>query len=253
MASTDPNVIPSSDASDSVGIERPAKPFLIGIAGGTASGKSSVCAKIIDQLKHIDSDGQKVVIISQDSFYRDLNEEEKKKANKGEFNFDHPDAFDHGRMLQALTDLAASKSTLIPKYNYISCSREEGDLLEQPDVIFAEGILTFYFKEIRDMFHMKLFVDTDADTRLARRVARDVQERGRDLENILNQYTTLVKPAFEEFCLPTKKYADVIIPRGADNTVAIDLIVQHIHELLRPSKHQFFSVPDISDTLYGFH
>ncbi|XP_029636961.1 uridine-cytidine kinase 2 [Octopus sinensis] len=219
---------------------RPNKPFMIGIGGGTASGKSSVCAKIIDQLRYLDSNGRQVVIISQDAFYRDLNEDEKKKAIKGEFNFDHPDAFDYKRMLQTMKDLTASKPIMIPKYNYISCTKEEnGVFLEQPDVIFVEGILTFYFKEIRDLFHMKLFVDTDADTRLARRVNRDVL-RGRDLEHILNQYTSLVKPAFEEFCLPTKKYADVIIPRGADNTVAIELIVQHIQELLRPSKSEFF-------------
>ncbi|GAB1599096.1 uridine-cytidine kinase 2-like [Argonauta hians] len=238
-ASLDTAII--GDKNTSCSVVRPNKPFIIGIAGGTASGKSSVCSKIIDQLKDLDSDGRQVVVISQDAFYRDLNEEEKKKAVKGEFNFDHPDAFDYNRMLQTMKDLAASKPIVIPRYNYITCSKEEnGDVLEQPDVIFMEGILTFYFKEVRDLFHMKLFVDTDADTRLARRVSRDVQLRGRDLEHILNQYTSLVKPSFEEFCLPTKKYADVIIPRGSDNTVAIDLIVQHIQELLRPSKSEFF-------------
>ncbi|KAF1591553.1 UNVERIFIED_CONTAM: Uridine-cytidine kinase 2, partial [Eudyptes pachyrhynchus] len=92
--------------------------------------------------------------------------------------------------------------------------------------------LAFYSQEVRDLFQMKLFVDTDADTRLSRRVLRDISERGRDLEQILSQYITFVKPAFEEFCLPTKKYADVIIPRGADNLVAINLIVQHIQDIL---------------------
>merc|ERR1719356_2051562 len=101
-------------------------------------------------------------------------------------------------------------------------------LVYPSDVVLLEGILVFYYKEVRDLFDMKLFVDTDADTRLARRVLRDIEERGRDLENVLFQYTNLVKPAFEEFCLPTKKYADVIVPRGAENTVAIDLIKQHI-------------------------
>merc|ERR1719348_2225323 len=100
------------------------------------------------------------------------------------------------------------------------------------DVVLVEGILTFYFPGIRDAFHMRLFVDTDADTRLARRVLRDIEERGRELKHVLTQYTTLVKPAFEEFCLPTKKYADVIIPRGADNTVAINLIKQHIEDII---------------------
>merc|ERR1712224_497451 len=92
--------------------------------------------------------------------------------------------------------------------------------------------LVFYYPKLRQLFDMKLFVDTDADTRLARRVLRDIEERGRELEHVLSQYTTLVKPAFEEFCLPTKKYADVIIPRGAENTVAIDLISQHIQSIL---------------------
>merc|ERR1711868_334813 len=96
----------------------------------------------------------------------------------------------------------------------------------------VEGILVFYFPGIRDKFNLKLFVDTDADTRLARRVLRDISERGRELEHVLHQYTTLVKPAFEEFCLPTKKYADVIIPRGAENVVALDLIKQHIEDII---------------------
>merc|ERR1712096_558615 len=95
----------------------------------------------------------------------------------------------------------------------------------------VEGILVFYFPKIRELFNLKLFVDTDADTRLARRVLRDIEERGRDLEHVLHQYTTLVKPAFEEFCIPTKKYADVIVPRGAENVVAIDLIKQHIQDI----------------------
>lgn len=100
------------------------------------------------------------------------------------------------------------------------------------DVVLFEGILAFYFPQVRNLFHMKLFVDTDPDTRLARRVMRDVEGRNRDLDTVLTQYMKFVKPAFEEFCLPTKKFADVIIPRGADNTVAISLIVQHIADLL---------------------
>merc|ERR1719234_1799166 len=100
------------------------------------------------------------------------------------------------------------------------------------DIRDREGILVFYYPRMRNMFNMKLFVDTDADTRLARRVMRDIRDRGRDLENVLHQYTTLVKPAFEEFCLPTKKYADVIVPRGAENTVAIDLISQHMQDII---------------------
>ncbi|KAL5012637.1 hypothetical protein ScPMuIL_011188 [Solemya velum] len=221
------------------GLDKIPKPFVIGVAGGTASGKSSVCNKIMEQLGQTDVDHRQrqVIIINQDAFYRLLDPEDVIRATKGEFNFDHPDAFDYDFMLKTLRDVVAGKTVEIPNYNYVTNTRENHSLKVYPaDVVLFEGILTFYFKEIRDMFHMKLFVDTDADTRLSRRVMRDKQERGRDLEQILHQYTTLVKPAFEEFCLPSKKYADVIIPRGADNTVAIDLIVQHIQELLRPSK-----------------
>ncbi|XP_062571320.1 uridine-cytidine kinase 2-like isoform X1 [Saccostrea cucullata] len=220
--------------------DRVPRPFVIGVAGGTASGKSSVCAKIMQQLGQDDVDHRQrqVVIINQDTFYRPLTPEENARALKGEFNFDHPDAFDYDFMLRTLKDLVAGKAVKLPQYNYVTNARnEEWHTVYPADVVLFEGILVFYFKQLRDMYHMKLFVDTDPDTRLSRRVLRDTKERGRDIENILHQYTTLVKPAFEEFCLPTKKYADVIIPRGADNTVAIDLIVQHIQELLRPSKN----------------
>ena len=122
------------------------------------------------------------------------------------------------------------KPTKIPVYDSKTNARVPGafTLIYPSDVVLVEGILVFYFPGIREIFNLKLFVDTDADTRLARRVLRDISERGRDLEHVLHQYTSLVKPAFEEFCIPTRKYADVIIPRGAENSVALDLIRQHI-------------------------
>lgn len=236
------------------GKDRIPRPFMIGVAGGTASGKSSVCAKIMEQLgqAEVDDNQRQVAIISQDAFYRTLNDDEIRKAVKGEFNFDHPDAFDHEVMLKTLKDIVKGKTVHIPSYNYVRNSRNEDTQIIYPaDVVLFEGILVFYLKEIRDMFHMKLFVDTDPDTRLSRRVLRDTRDRGRDIEQILHQYTSLVKPAFEEFCLPTKKYADVIIPRGADNTVAIDLIVQHIQELLRPSKQNLKRFRHNSDSYVG--
>ncbi|KAK3609472.1 hypothetical protein CHS0354_020406 [Potamilus streckersoni] len=229
---TNPHVSPRMNGS------RIPRPFVIGVAGGTASGKSSVCKKIMEQLGEDDVDHKerKVTIISQDSFYKELNAEEKELAAKGQCNFDHPDSFDCDLMMKTMQDIVHGKRAEVPCYDYITNSRKnEKEVIYAPDVVLFEGILVFYFQELRDMFHMKLFVDTDADTRLSRRVLRDTQDRGRDLEQILNQYTNFVKPAFEEFCLPTKKYADVIIPRGSDNTVAIDLIVQHIQELLKPS------------------
>jgi uridine kinase len=198
------------------------RPFLIGVAGGTASGKSTVCDKI---RKMVVSDGnleteRQIITLSQDSFYRNLNEKESEQAKQGMFNFDHPDAFDHDLMLKCLQDIREGKSTQVPVYDFKSNARIEGkfDTIRPSDVVLLEGILVFYLKDVREMFDMKLFVDTDADTRLARRVLRDTEHRGRDLEHVLFQYTHLVKPAFEEFCLPTKKHADVIIPRGADNS-----------------------------------
>ncbi|KAM4532568.1 uridine-cytidine kinase 1 [Fundulus diaphanus] len=210
------------------------RPFLIGVSGGTASGKSTVCAKIMELLgQHkVDHRQRKVAIISQDCFYKVLTPDQKAKALKGQYNFDHPEAFDSELMHKTLVDIAEGRAVEVPTYDFVTHSRLEDRITVYPaDVVLFEGILVFYPQAVREMFHMKLFVDTDSDVRLSRRVLRDMT-RGRDLEQILNQYTTFVKPAFEEFCLPTKKYADVIIPRGVDNMVAINLIVQHIQDIL---------------------
>ncbi|KAF5306734.1 hypothetical protein FQA39_LY01492 [Lamprigera yunnana] len=211
-------------------------PFLIGVSGGTASGKSTVCKRIMEELGQAKMEHTKrqVVCISQDSFYRELNAAEITKAERGQFNFDHPAAFNEKLMERTLMEVLAGRKCIIPTYDYRNHSlrADETITIYPVDVILVEGILVFYFPEILKLFHMKLFVDTDSDTRLARRVTRDINERGRDLDQVLNQYINFVKPAFEEFCSPTKKFADVIIPRGADNTVAIDLIVQHIREFL---------------------
>jgi uridine kinase len=207
------------------------RPFLIGVAGGTASGKSTVCSKIIEgvgsgHVRHVE-------VVSQECFYRDLNENEQALAMKGQFDFDHPDAFDEELMIRTLKDMMQRKCVTIPVYDFLHHKRSGERVVYPADVILYEGILVFYFKPLLDLFNVKLFVDTDADTRLARRVARDMKERHRTLDHVINQYMTYVKPAFEEFCLPTKKYADIIIPRGPENIVAVDLIVQHIQDLLR--------------------
>uniref|UniRef100_A0AAZ3P204 uridine/cytidine kinase n=1 Tax=Oncorhynchus tshawytscha TaxID=74940 RepID=A0AAZ3P204_ONCTS len=205
-------------------MERPRhRPFLIGVSGGTASGKSTVCAKIMELLgqNKVDHHQRKVAIVSQDSFYRVLTLDQKAKALKGQYNFDHPDAFDNELMYQTLKDIVEGSVVEVPTYDFVTHSRLQDRIMVYPaDVVLFEGILVFYSQEVRDMFHMKLFVDTDSDV------------RGCTNYQILNQYTTFVKPAFEEFCLPTKKYADVIIPRGVDNMVAINLIVQHIQDIL---------------------
>ncbi|XP_036710905.1 uridine-cytidine kinase 1 [Balaenoptera musculus] len=210
------------------------RPFLIGVSGGTASGKSTVCEKIMELLgqNEVDHRQRKLIILSQDRFYKVLTTEQKAKALKGQYNFDHPDAFDNDLMHRTLKNIVEGKTVEVPIYDFVTHSRlAETTVVYPADVVLFEGILVFYSQEIRDMFHLRLFVDTDSDVRLSRRVLRDVH-RGRDLEQILTQYTTFVKPAFEEFCLPTKKYADVIIPRGVDNMVAINLIVQHIQDIL---------------------
>jgi len=172
-------------------------PFMIGVAGGTASGKSSVCKLIMDQLgqNEVNNIHKQVVSLSQDSFYRELNPQEILLANKGKFNFDHPDAFDNELMENCLAEILAGRSAKIPVYDFKTNSRVPGEFttIYPSDVVLVEGILVFYYPKMREMFGMKLFVDTDADTRLARRVLRDIEERGRGLEHILTQYTTLGK------------------------------------------------------------
>lgn len=206
--------------------------FIIGVAGGTASGKTTVCKCIIDNLGD-NNMNNRVVILSQDSFYKPLTPEEKALAVKGKYNFDHPNSFDTELMLEKILEIRAGKTVEIPVYDFVNhCRSHETYKVCPSDIILIEGILVLYIKELRQLMDMKLFVDTDSDIRLSRRVQRDIETRGRKLENVLTQYTEFVKPAFEEFCLPTKKYADVIIPRGGENKVAIGLIVQHITDLL---------------------
>jgi len=205
------------------------KPFLIGVTGGTASGKTTVCDIIIQKLAD-----QRVTTVSLDSFYRALTPAE--LANVGNHNFDHPDAFDWELLYITLDSLSRGKTVSIPSYDFTTHSRLpsvsstiHGSI---SDIIIIEGILLFHPQPVLELLDMKLFVDTDADTRLARRVRRDISERGRSLESVLNQYERFVKPAFDQYILPTKKYADVIIPRGSSNSVAIDLIVLHIKQKL---------------------
>lgn len=202
------------------------RPFIIGVCGGTASGKTSVCEDILKKLEN-----QRVVIVSQDSFYLSLTGDTLKEVHS--YNFDHPNAFDWKSLEEVLSGIKAGKRVEIPEYSFISHTRlDKTTSLYGADVILFEGILAFYTQELRDTMDLKLFVDTDADTRLSRRVMRDISERGRTLQGVLHQYETFVKPSFEDYILPTKKYADVIIPRGIDNQVAIKLIVQHIRTKL---------------------
>ncbi|KNC87421.1 uridine-cytidine kinase B [Sphaeroforma arctica JP610] len=179
----------------------------------------------MEQLQH-GNEGV-AVLIHQDSFYKTLD----KSIDVSTYNFDHPDAFDLDEMNWVLRELSEGRSVDLPKYNFKTHSRmEETERLNPAKIILLEGIMSFYTSALRETYDMKLFVDCDDDERLGRRVLRDIQHRGRDLDGVLRQYIQYVKPSFEDFILPTKKYADVIIPRGASNHVAIDLIVEHIKE-----------------------
>jgi len=175
-------------------------PFIIGVAGGTASGKTSVCELIMQQLKN-----RRVAMMSLDSFYRPLSHEE--RANVREYNFDHPDAFDWDLLSETLKSLRDGKSVNIPVYDFVTHSRapDKSTTIYGADVIIIEGILIFYIAEMRNIMDMKIFVDADSDTRLARRIVRDINQRGRDIMGVIRQYERSVKPAFEEYVLPTKK------------------------------------------------
>lgn len=216
--------------------QRVKKPFLIGVCGGSASGKTTVCNKIVQSLSD-----KRVVVISQDSFYKVLNQEERTLAKNSEFNFDHPDAFDYELFEQTVDKLRHGKSAQIPCYDFKTHSRlpETYEVIMGVDVIIVEGILLFYSKILCNYFNMKIFVDTDADTRLVRRIKRDITERGRDLMGVLNQYERFVKPSFDDYIMPTKKYADIIVPRGGANDVAIHLLTEHIKMLLQQQGGNF--------------
>ncbi|CAH9083702.1 unnamed protein product [Cuscuta europaea] len=203
----------------------PKQPFVIGVAGGAASGKTTVCDLIIEQLHD-----QRVVLVNQDSFYHYLTPDELTRVQ--EYNFDHPDAFDTEQLLCILDKLKHGEAVDIPKYDFKTYKNIALRRVNPSDVIILEGILIFHDPRVRDLMNMKIFVDIDADVRLARRIRRDTVEKERDIAMILDQYSKFVKPAFDDFILPTKKYADIIIPRGGDNHVAIDLIVQHIRTKL---------------------
>lgn len=223
---------------------RNAAPFIIGVAGGTASGKTTVCDLVAQRLND-----SCVVMLSQDAFYRDLNEEDQARAHAKNYNFDVPDAFDVPLILKCLMDLKAGRCSEVPSYDFTRHARdlEGGRRVEPADVIIIEGILILAMPEIRALLNMKVFVDTDDDLRLGRRIQRDVAERGRDVAGVIEQYTKFVKPAFDQFIGPSRRHADVVIPwhcqggeRG-ENVVAIDLITEHIKgKLQQPELRRFF-------------
>ncbi|KAG1668146.1 hypothetical protein FOA52_005138 [Chlamydomonas sp. UWO 241] len=215
-------------------------PFIIGVAGGTASGKTTVCNLVAARLND-----SCVVMLSQDSFYRNLTASEKALAQQQDYNFDHPDAFDRQLMMHCLKELQSGRAVDVPIYDFTQHARSADQVrrVEPADVVIMEGILVLAMEEIRDMVHMKVFVDTDDDVRLARRIQRDVTVRGRDVAGVISQYTRFVKPAFDTFIGPSKRCADLIIPwhGSASNLVAIDLITEHIRtKLQQPELRRFY-------------
>ncbi|KAK9820353.1 hypothetical protein WJX72_009364 [[Myrmecia] bisecta] len=177
---------------------------------------------------------QCVVMLSQDSFYRGLTPKELEDVKT--YNFDHPDAFDRAAMVACLKDLRDMKVVEVPEYDFNTHQRSSRTRRVEPaDVVIMEGIMVLHMEEVRDMLNMKIYVDTDDDVRLARRIQRDVAMRGRDVAGVIEQYTKFVKPAFDTFVAPSRKHADVIIPWGChdDNFVAIDLITEHIRMKLQ--------------------
>ncbi|XP_015200850.1 uridine-cytidine kinase-like 1 isoform X2 [Lepisosteus oculatus] len=202
--------------------------FVIGLCGGSASGKTTVANKIIEAL-----DVPWVVLLSMDSFYKVLSKEEQELAAKNEYNFDHPDAFDFELLVNVLRKLKKGKSIKVPVYDFTMHSRrKEWKTVYGANVVIFEGILAFANKELLKLLDMKVFVDTDSDIRLVRRLKRDISERGRDIVGVIKQYNKFVKPAFEQYIEPTVQVADIVVPRGGENFVALDLIVQHVHSQL---------------------
>ena len=200
--------------------------IVIGIAGGTGSGKTTITRKLAEHF------GNLVTVIYHDNYYKahhQLTYEE-----RAALNYDHPDAFENERIASDLKALREGKVIECPIYDYTIHDRSENTLTIHPTkVILVEGIMIFYPQEIRDQIDIKIFVDTDSDERLARRILRDVKERGRSLDSVLTQYTTTVKPMHDQFVEPSKRYADIIIPRGGQNSVALEMINERIKSILR--------------------
>ncbi|MBL4604390.1 MAG: uridine kinase [Flavobacteriaceae bacterium] len=200
--------------------------LVIGIAGGTGSGKTTVVSQIINELP-----ADEVCVISQDSYYKATNNLSYDERIK--INFDHPRAIDFELLIEHLTDLKAGKIVEQPIYSFVTHNRIKDTVKTHPrKVVIVEGILIFNSEDLRSLFDIKIFVHADADERLIRRVRRDISERGRDIDEVLNRYQDTLKPMHQQFIEPTKNFADLIIPNDRYNTVAIDIVRTVISERL---------------------
>jgi uridine kinase len=213
------------------------KPTIIGIAGGSGSGKSTVARKVAEALKPAS-----VAFVDMDAYYR--NHTEMTLEERRRVNWDHPDALDIDLLVSHLEALSRGEAVEKPVYNYVTHLRDEKtQRIEPSDVVVLDGILLFVDERIRTRCDVKAFVDTDSDVRLIRRIRRDMAKRGRPLQEILDQYLTTVQPMHLQFVEPSKRYADLIVPRGGHNTVAIDLLVGAIAQRVASARTAAPEIP----------
>lgn len=202
-----------------------AKTMIIGVAGGTGSGKTTLAENIAAAF------GDRVAVITHDSYYRD--QSDKSYEERCTQNYDHPDAFESELLREHLHSLLRGEGIDVPIYDYTVHNRSDKTRRVEPRaVIILEGILLFSDKALRDMMDLRIFVDTDADERILRRILRDTKERGRSLDSVIDQYLTTVKPMHEAFVEPYKRYADIIVPGGGSNPAALDMIITRINKQL---------------------
>ena len=195
--------------------------ILIGIAGATGSGKTTLTRHLKEHF------GDSVTVIGHDSYYK--RQEGKTYEERAKVNYDHPSAFDTDLLIQHLKELKAGRSIQCPVYSYVDHNRTDETMTVWPNkVIIVEGILIFQNPTLRDMFDIKIFVETDADVRILRRALRDVEQRGRTLQSVVTQYLTTVKPMHEQYVEPSRKYADIVVLEGGHNLVALEMIMQRI-------------------------
>jgi uridine kinase len=208
------------------------KIMIIGIAGGTGSGKTTVVRKILESLEE-----STVAVIPQDSYYNDQSHlplDVRKKTN-----FDHPDAFEWSLLSKHIAELKAGRAIEQPTYSYLTCTRLEDTVHVEPkEVIIVEGIMALYDKNIRDQMDLKIFVDATPDERLLRVIVRDIAERGHPLEMLIDKYRNVLKPMHDEFIEPTKQYADIIIPNGGNNVQAIEMMRMYITAAVKERKNR---------------
>lgn len=201
------------------------KVIVIGVAGGSASGKTTVASRIKKEF------GNLVELISHDYYYK--RHDELTYEERTLLNYDHPNAFDTDMLISDIKSLKDGIAIDRPDYDFTMHNRSDKTVRVNPSkVIILEGILIFENKELLDLMDIKIYVDTDADVRLIRRIVRDVKERGRDFDSVINQYQNTVKPMHEQFVEPSKRYADIIIPEGGQNEVALSMIINKIHSIL---------------------